>query len=52
MRSSVLIGRAWGAARIGITGLPAEISFHCWLAYFTLHGTRRVLKIELPVNMV
>lgn len=25
MRSFVLIGRAWGAARIGITTLPAEI---------------------------
>ena len=30
MRSSALIGQDWGAARIGITALPAEIS-SAWL---------------------
>lgn len=48
MRSSVLIGRAWGVARIGITTLPAEIFIpfkQAWL--ISLYAVRDAVFLRL-----
>lgn len=46
MQSSALIGQDWGAARIGITALPAEIS-SAWL--ISLYAVRDAfLRLNYP----